>query len=109
MDTAIEAILKHFGLPGAIAALSIGAVGWMLTKFLAAATDFKGALASISQSLANQQVEHGRIMEAQVQHTEVLRSMVIETRATTEGIHRSDMERSKELVELISTLSKRGA
>lgn len=57
--------------------------------------------------LQQQENGHKEFVNVQVQHTEVLRSLVAETRSLGEGIHHSDMERSRQLTDLVARLIER--
>lgn len=109
----LEWVRVSFGSPGLISLASVAVVGYMLKLFVAALRDVStgssAGLQQISEILQAQEETHKTVINNQIQHTEILRSLAIEVKSLGENMYRSELERTHQLVDLVSQLAQKNS
>jgi len=98
-------IYERMGIGGVVAVACALAVGWMLKEFVAvlktAMTGHNSALDQIVQTLGRQEQDHKATIAAQAQHTEILRSLVIEVKVLGDSMYRGERDRTEDWRDLV--------
>jgi hypothetical protein len=101
------------GFPGVISVASLIGVGYMLRVCVRAlqevTTGNNVGLQQISDILSKQEASHARMMETQVQHTEVLRSLKEEVKSIGDNAYRAQAEAMRQLADLATQAIQRNS
>ena len=98
-------VLKHAGIGGVVAVACALAVGWMLKEFVTVLktvmTGHGSTLEQITLALGRQEQDHKATIAAQTQHTEILRSLVVEVRVLGDNVYKGEHDRAADWRDLI--------